>query len=307
MSLRKICVGLVALGFIPAAMALAFGYLNRYLSVADSVAHFRLHLAVVCAAAAIFLLVLKARRWALIAAIATLAGFAGLGPALPHFQATPVAGQTITLVQFNTLFKNPSPQLSRQWISGQSPDVVTLQEVSRNNMVIVDGLASQMPSRLFCEFTPVYGVAVLSRFPKVAEKCLSKLGLVWMTVDIDGKPLTVASLHLSWPYPFGQWQQIESLRQAFAAMPRPVLISGDFNAAPWSEAVRRIAEATSTQPLPGLRLSLRIGAAGFGPYPVLPIDHILAPAGTSIASIELGPPIGSDHLPIVASIGINLQ
>ena len=149
--------------------------------------------------------------------------------------------------------------------------------------------------------------AVLSRFPKVAEKCLSRLGLVWMTVNIDGKTLTVASLHLHWPYPYGQWQQIEDLRREFAAMPRPVLIAGDFNAAPWSESVRRIAEATSTQPLPGLRLSLRMGSAGIGPYLMLPIDHILAPAGTSIGSIKLGPPIGSDHLPIVGLIGLELH
>ena len=235
---------------------------------------------------------------------ATVLGIMGLGPALPFFELKPIDGHSIRFVQFNTLFNNPKPGLSAKWIADQVPDVVALQEVSANTMSIFNDLSQQMPSRVFCKFTTIGGVAVLSTFPKISEKCVEGSGLVWMQVNANGKSLTIASIHLHWPYPYHQWQQMEKLKTEFAAMPRPVILAGDFNAAPWSEVIKRLIAETSTVSLPGLRLSLRIGAFGFGPIPMLPVDHILVPLSTNAEFVRTGPQIGSDHLPIFASIGL---
>jgi endonuclease/exonuclease/phosphatase (EEP) superfamily protein YafD len=303
-NIRKLLIGIVAVGFVPSLLALLIGFLNFYFPLADSFSHFRLHLSILTAIALFLFFILKAWSWSLGGLAATVFGIMGLGPALPFFELEPIDGPNLRLIQFNTLFNNVNPELSAKWIADQEPDVVALQEVSANTMSIFDDLSQQMPSQVFCKFTAIGGVAVLSTFPKVSEKCVEGSGLVWMQVNANGKPLTFASVHLHWPYPYRQWQQMEKLKTEFAAMPRPVILAGDFNAAPWSEAIKHLSAETSTEPLPGLRLTLRLGAFGFGPIPMLPVDHILAPLGTNVQSVHTGPQIGSDHLPIFASIGL---
>ena len=305
MNIRKLLTGVVAVGFVPSLLALLIGFLNFYFPLADSFSHFRLHLSILTAIALLLFLILKAWRWALGGLAATVLGIMGLGSALPFFELKPIDGPGIRFVQFNTLFNNPKPELSVKWIADQEPDVVALQEVSANTMSVFNNLSQQMPSRVFCKFTTIGGVAILSTFPKISEKCVEGAGLVWMQVDANGKSLTVASIHLHWPYPYRQWQQMEKLKTEFAAMPRPVILAGDFNAAPWSEIIKRLSAETSTEPLPGLRLSLLMSAVGFGPIPILPVDHILVPLSSNAESVRTGPQIGSDHLPIIASIGLH--
>ncbi len=309
-SLRKYYIAVVAAGFVVTAFVQLLGFLNFFLPLADSFSHFRLHLAIATIVALILFLLAKVWHWALAALVAIIVAIVGLAPGFPHLNFTPaIAGSdpAFKFVQFNTLFKNPKPEVSAQWILNQQPDIVTLQEVSKATLPIYDKLSSQLPSHVICKFASVGAVAVLSYFPKIDEKCIEGKGLVWMRVIAHGKPVTIASLHLHWPYPYRQWQQIESLRTELEAMPRPVILAGDFNAAPWSEAVRRIGKATSTELQSGTHLTLRMGALGFGPYPALPLDHLLLPLGANGISVAAGPPIGSDHLPIVGTFRIDAK
>jgi endonuclease/exonuclease/phosphatase (EEP) superfamily protein YafD len=65
--------------------------------------------------------------------------------------------------------------------------------------------------------------------------------------------------------------------------------------------VQKVADATNTKVVPGLRLTLRMGPPPLGPIAFLPIDHILIPEGFHVHTIERGPVIGSDHHPVVAN------
>lgn len=217
----------------------------------------------------------------------------------PKVYTLPI-GRDVRLVQFNSLFNNPKPDFSANWILEQNPDIVTLQEVSKQSRLIIDTLQPKLPYAVVCRFATVGGVAVVSRFPIVQNSCVEGQGLVWIQVSIQGKLLTVASLHLHWPWPYRQWQQLERLQIAFAGMPKPILLAGDFNAAPWSGAIQKVASATDTKVVPGIRLTLRMGPPPLGPIAFVPIDHILIPTGFHVRSIKRGPPIGSDHHPLVA-------
>jgi endonuclease/exonuclease/phosphatase (EEP) superfamily protein YafD len=222
-----------------------------------------------------------------------------LQPALPFYELPRRTNASLKLIQLNTLFNNPTIDRSLQWIRAEKPDFVMLQEVSNKTRAIYDGLAAELPFGTICKFATVGGVAVRSRHPMKSDACKESLGFAWIQVDVNGKALTLASLHLHWPYPFRQRQQLQSLAASFKAMPRPVLLTGDFNAAPWSAATQLVAQQTGTTIVPGLRFTLRMGAFGFGPIPFLPIDHVLVPADVRAHSIKLGPPIGSDHLPVI--------
>lgn len=277
---------------------------GAYVPLLDSVAHFRAHMLALLALMVPGVAVFRLWRWGLGFVLVLAAGVASLSPALPHFQFNNSRRDGLTLVQFNSLFKNQTSDVSLHWILSQKPDFVTLQEVSTTTVAIYDGLAADLPHGVLCEFATVGGVAVRSRYPLTASDCKAGEGFAWVQANVNGKPLSIASLHLHWPSPYGQWQQLGRLSDAFKAMPRPVVLAGDFNAAPWSAAARKVAAETGTQVAPGFRLTLKMGKSGLGPVPFLPIDQVLLPDAARLEAIAVGPSIGSDHLPVVAHFNL---
>jgi endonuclease/exonuclease/phosphatase (EEP) superfamily protein YafD len=290
----------VRVSAVAAFLGLLFGFLNSLFSLADSISHFRFHVSLALLVISVVLALLRSFRFAFATLVAAAAGVAMMYPALPFMGGNENENDGIKFIQFNTLFNNPRIPRSVEWLTEQSPDILALEEVSSKTIAIHDAMALQMPSHVFCKFAGVGGVAVLSKFPKFNEKCIEKTGLVWMQIDMNGKPVTVAALHLHWPYPYGQWKQLANLRDEFEAMPRPVILAGDFNATPWSEALKRMQVMTGTQIVPGFRLTLRKGFPLVGVVPFLPIDHFLIDPSLTVKGIWVGPQIGSDHLPIVS-------
>ena len=121
-------------------------------------------------------------------------------------------------------------------------------------------------------------------------------------MQLDGGELSVASLHLHWPYPYKHHSQISRLEKAFVKIPSPKIIAGDFNASPWSYAVKRVMEASDTHVVEGVRWSLNVGNPNSLFHIQLPIDHILLSEGLEVKDIHVGKSLGSDHLPILGEI-----
>lgn len=286
---------------------LVAGFLAAWLPLADSFAHFRFHLTVAMALAALLLLVFREWRAAGIAGAVTIAGFAGLWPALPFWGVAhgSVPAPSITLVQLNLSFRNRTPEAVADFIRSEDADVVTLQEVTRDTGRVMDLLEKEYPNRIRCPYATVGGVAVISRLPKApgkSEGCVELGGLAWLRVIAGGRPLSVASVHLNWPYPFHQGPQVDRLTGRLQSMPRPIVIAGDFNAAPWSHAVARMAEASDTEVAGGLRLTFPLRPLPWVPAIDMPIDQILLPAGIVPAAVTVGPGPGSDHRSVVARL-----
>jgi endonuclease/exonuclease/phosphatase (EEP) superfamily protein YafD len=290
---------LLILALVVITAALGASLLNTWFPLSDSLAHFRAHyIALLSAIGVGFLLLQSWRSLGLTIAVAAI-GALSIYPAWPFLSPHDALTKPLKLIQFNTLFNNPTPERSLEWIKAQAPDFVMMQEVSSKTMAIYDGLAEDLPYGAFCKFARVHGVAVRSKFPVIDQSCVQGKGLVWVRADVNGRQISLASIHLLWPYPFKQWQQIASLESVFKSIPRPLILTGDFNAAPWSEAVSRVAVATDTKVVPGFRLTLPMGEGLIAPVPVLPIDHVLLPEGTAVGETWVGPSIGSDHLPVV--------
>lgn len=276
------------------------GLAQAYHPFFDALAHFRLHLAVLLLIGLLALVILRRWRLSVLAGLAMVAGLVNLGPVLSN-QGPAGHGRVLTLLQFNTLFRNPTPLAIVDQVLAAQPDVITLQEVSASTAEIVRSLQADYATVSTCFYGEVGDVVVLSRWPAVSQGCEALRGLAWMVLDIEGRHVTVASLHLHWPYPYRQYSQIAEIEPVLRSLPQPVVLAGDFNAAPWSEAVGRIAEAVSGQVAGGLRLSFRLSPFGTGPWPVLPLDHVLLPQGAT-AEVSILPGAGSDHLPLLARI-----
>lgn len=286
-----------------------FSFLAPWVPLADSLADFRFHLTALILLSAVLLAVSRAWRLAGLAAAISIAGIAGMAPAFPIRGASEIDGKApaITVVQLNLSFRNVTPDAVADFIRGEDADIVTLQEVTDKSGRAIDILAADYPFRVRCSARRIGGPAILSRLPVapgVAKGCIDGEGMAWMRVMAGGKPVTVASLHLHWPYPFGQAKQIDRLESPLKQLPRPVLLAGDFNAAPWSHAVDRIAQATGTSVAAGLRFSFDIKFNSWAPPIAIPIDHILLPQGLTPLDVRLGPGPGSDHLSVVARISL---
>lgn len=88
-------------------------------------------------------------------------------------------------------------------------------------------------------------------------------------------------------------------RVAASAEP-PLVVAGDFNAAPWSHTVRDLAARSDVRLVRrGLDFTKTFRPiSGFG----LPLDHLLVSDAWQVLALEYGPPGGSDHTPLIVDL-----
>lgn len=77
-----------------------------------------------------------------------------------------------------------------------------------------------------------------------------------------------------------------------------VILAGDFNAAPWSWQMMRFVAAS------GLRRHGTYAASWPSLLPVFLIDNLLATQSIKSVSFKTGPVLGSDHLPVIATVSL---
>jgi endonuclease/exonuclease/phosphatase (EEP) superfamily protein YafD len=275
---------------------LGLGFCGGWMPLGDTLAVGRLHLAALLVLAAAFLFKLRARRLALIALVtAVLAS----GQIVAGFYPPDAAASgRYTLYQKNLLGRAwPRYPLADEIVASNA-DFVTLQEVSDHNLRFMDKLFQAYPSKKHCDFRKVGGVTVMSRFPVVpgSAQCGDLDGLALMQVLLPhGEAVWIASLHLHWPFPYEQAEQVERVVARLKLLRGPVILAGDFNMVPWGSSVARVARAARAHRLGPYRPSYPI----FGPLLFLPIDHVMLPDGAS-GNTEIRPAHGSDHLGILA-------
>jgi endonuclease/exonuclease/phosphatase (EEP) superfamily protein YafD len=298
-------------------LALIGGHLNSFHPAFDSFSHFRLHLAAAGTAIAILLAMsrnpLAAAALGVISLLSfTLTVWPSLANKPAHAEAAPAP--TYRLVQANLRFDNRTPEAFLRYIAAEKPDVITLQEVSDNWLPKLAAVYATWPHQKVCAGTNrVGGVAILSRrpfFENGVPLCSNSGALAVGTVDFNGTPVTVASLHLKWPWPHGQAQQLAAMAVDFAKIKttgHPVLIGGDMNAAPWSAAVGSISSQTGTRivlQVRGTWLLPRLPAS-WTRFVGLPIDNILASDRIIVNRLDAGPAFGSDHVPFSVEFSIS--
>lgn len=296
--MRRAARTIFAVGAIGLALLLAVGWFGAVHPAFDSVAHFRIHIAFVAVIVLVMAIALKLRTLAATLLLTIVVSLALTYPSLPGL--APDGGRaSFTVAQQNLLYLNVLPEQAARTLGASGADILLLQEVSERNAAIVDGLATAYPHRTICRFRKFRGVAILSKAPFATEPaCLDRGGLTSVGIVIGGRTVTFASLHTYWPWPYPQWTTIRSIETELRALPQPLVLAGDFNAAPWSALVGKIARDTRTQVVPGLRFTfnLRPLQGGDHRFGGLPLDHVLHSDGLQPTGIELLPHVGSDHL-----------
>ncbi|SCM74628.1 putative Endonuclease/exonuclease/phosphatase [uncultured Pleomorphomonas sp.] len=128
----------------------------------------------------------------------------------------------------------------------------------------------------------------------------------------DAPALVVYVLHPTTPRSFDQWQSRNAYLDAIArsiaaeAPGTPIVAMGDFNTPTWSPFFQSFLKTSGLVDAAGTgwpsttRFSRRWLVKRF--YVGSPVDHILVSPNIEVKRFEVGPDIGSDHLPVIADL-----
>jgi endonuclease/exonuclease/phosphatase (EEP) superfamily protein YafD len=295
-------------GLILATLA---GFMGRLGWLLELTSHFRLHLAV--AAGVLFLVWLLRRRGRL----ATLCGVFTLVNAIPVWtliwpteQNTEAAvGPRLRLIALNVHTSNRHTDPVLNFLRQADADILLLMEVDEHWNSALEPLRATYPYSVTEPRTDNFGIALFSRLP-LAQANRVELGSaevpsIEATVTVDGRPIQLLGTH---PLPPGSAEYAsmrnEQLRHIAAYVQRqsrPIVVFGDLNVTPWSPYFADLLRES------GLRNSSQ-GRGLFNSWPAwlpfgrIPLDHCLVSPTFRVVAKQLGPHVGSDHLPVTVDL-----
>ncbi|QHQ34751.1 endonuclease/exonuclease/phosphatase family protein [Algicella marina] len=286
--LRRLAL-LLAIGGTCAVLAGMGGWLHP---AGDSLAAFRVQLLMGLVALSGIGVLLRARAAVAVAMAAALVAVAASW--VTWWPMEVPQSVDLRLYSQNLRFTNAEAAAVVGGVRAFDADVVILQEVSETTLPVFEMLSSGYDVAELCAFGTVGGVAVLSRLPLAGPAlCERGQGFLLVPLQTSAGPFSFGSAHLPWPWPHQQARQAAKVAGVVAGQEGRMIIAGDFNMVPWGASVQRIARASRTRVVPGLRLSFRRPDL----WPGLPLDHVLVPEGVRARSQLLGA-FGSDHLAV---------
>ena len=244
---------------------------------------------------------------------------------------SPTAGMlessTFKLLQANLRFDNQTPEKFLALIEKEKPDIITVQEASakwrnffqNNNLRIIGcvadndraGATGVILSDSFLSRYGFSGSPIVTCYDAITTRgYVAKIKL--QGDNPNHLQLDIISVHLAWPWPFGQNLQLDELengafRNDLETNISGRIVAGDFNSVSWSNTVSRIEKLTSTRHVSGIGstwLSYSFPTP-LRPYFGLPLDQILLSENIKLISVKRLAFFGSDHLPVLAEFSFN--
>ncbi len=254
-----------------------------------------------------------------------------IGLSLNDGGVSPTSGMlespTLKLLQANLRFDNQTPEKFLALIEKEKPDIITVQEASakwrnffqNNNLRIIGCVADNDRAGatgviLSDNFLSRYGFSgspIVTCYDATTTRgYLAKIKL--QGDNPNHLQLDIISVHLAWPWPFGQNLQLGELengafRNDLETNISGRIVAGDFNSVSWSNTVSRIEKLTNTRHISGIGptwLSYSFPAP-LRPYFGLPLDQILLSENIKPISVKRLAFFGSDHLPVLAEFSFN--
>ncbi|MBB4840660.1 endonuclease/exonuclease/phosphatase (EEP) superfamily protein YafD [Sphingomonas kyeonggiensis] len=214
--------------------------------------------------------------------------------------------QQVRVLSHNVWVKNSDPAETAQTILDARPDVVMLQELDGNFRPMLAALRQKLPYGTDCP--KGCGMAILSRWPiddsgyLLRDEAGRKFGppLTWARIiGPDQRPFTVITLHYPHPTMRDQAVRIRDMAQALARIDREgLIVAGDMNLTPWAAAMH--AQDQGFAPLTRMTRALPSWPRVL---PVLPIDQLYAGPDWGLVSAEKLRATGSDHRPVLVTLG----
>jgi len=261
-------------------------------------------------------LVLAGSRWRSLAFAALAVVSLGQGAWIIYGQQqarSPLAeGQTLAtfdLMSFNILIYNNNGAAIADMILSRSPDVVYLLEAAPIYGEL-QRLNEVYPYHAGCVRQATCDLIMLSKTPlnDIAIHSLSEFSpnrTIFATTEIAGQPVNLVAVHMTKPYfDFAAEGEAFTLARYLEQLTGPVVVAGDFNAAPWSRTLQRLATNADLVHAPSYPTTWPTEAGDFG----VPIDNVFTRSPATVEQVAaMADPMGSNHRGLVARIAIKQQ
>ena len=275
----------------------------------DIFAHFAPIYGLVALASGLIAFVAGPPRRGAIVGLATIGVVASAVLIAPELRPRPApmapagAPNRIKVIQFNADRANADIGRVADWLIAQDADIVTITEARHD-------LRDLLVARGGWKTAGAHGhLIIFTREPYFRMDRPERPG-GWNTTFVNASyanptgPIEAVTAHLRWPTEGIAAQQVGELRQVVERLPRRrMVVTGDFNATPWSAEVRRLDRSLGL--IRRDRALATWPAQVFGrrwPLPFLPIDHVYAGREWATVKVERGPWLGSDHYPLVVTL-----
>jgi vancomycin resistance protein VanJ len=281
------------------------------------------------------LFIVKARGTAVRLLPLLLIGLLLFGPRWLPKPVVNAAGDTpsIKLVTFNVLVLTEDYERIIAWLRATDADVILLQEVDdAETPVIIESLVDAYPYQVDLIGTTLLA---LSRYP-IREQSLVDLGAWFIdrfVLEVEGQALAIYNMHMHLPIrdephiwfdthkgmvnlflkydEFHRNRLIHRLLELLAQEDLPYIVAGDFNTSDNAliyDDMMAVMRDSFRETNTGLGTTWP-AAAGDDPLPgiippLLRIDYVWHSTNLRALATEIGPDLGSDHLPVVATLGL---
>jgi endonuclease/exonuclease/phosphatase (EEP) superfamily protein YafD len=233
------------------------------------------------------------------------------------FSETP-QGMGVRVMTCNMHYHATNPTPLDDLVAGTHPDIVVLQELSKDNvsalMKAPEWHVHREPGQFLASRFPIRGMTRLGTNSESPKGSVARYEL-----ETPAGVVTFFSVHLASPrhglYEVvhdrargradvqassdRRWEQSEFLAHEAAEVRGPKLLAGDFNTPPESAIYRGLwAPYTDAFTAAGWGW----GYTFFGGRTMVRIDHIFAGRGWACARCWVGPDVGSPHHPVLADL-----
>lgn len=227
---------------------------------------------------------------------------------------------SLKIMMSNMLYSNQNTQSLHAWIKQKQPDIVIIEELNDSHIKLMQNLKQDYPHAVYDTFYPAFGIGLWSKKPltHLQEVFLGPAGIE----KLDPKGIPSIYAHLKWagqdlhllaghPYPpinadsFDlRNQQHQRMAEFLKAKSGAKILIGDLNITPWSPYYRQlenISGLSNARKGFGILPSWPNFAPGFAR---IPIDHALVSPELVVRQFQIGPDVGSDHLPIFLELSV---
>lgn len=211
----------------------------------------------------------------------------------------PAEGPLLRLLHMNVLQPNTSYKESIGMALAGQADVISMQEVGREwATALGQGLRNEYPYQHVEPRSDCYGIALFSKRPFTSVRTMTMQGTpfieAWM--DVEGTPVRLMAVHATSPTSYAHFRQrnaqLAQLGDHLAPCDTATVLLGDLNTVPWDAAFRRLTARTGL--VSTAKSTLRTWPS-FGPFALIPLDHVLVSSDVQAVSLRSVQIPGSDH------------
>ena len=256
-------------------------------------------------------------------------GLFGIFWFMPNWQASSTRSEAVYSLKVISFNMHDDPLNIADWIAKEKPDLVLLQEVPAGYA----GVLEQLGNYYMTAQPSHWGNTSLSRFPILSSVDIETGDSPFqhLTIDVKGHTLSVYNVHLfnplekTKPYTFlGQTfrtryddslrnEQIKQLAEHLATDPYPFIAGGDFNMSAYAanqKVLTQVAQDSFKETGRGWgntwpKIDVFRKNSSLPIPPLLRLDYIWHSSKIQALSSQVGPALGSDHLPVISTLDLN--